>query len=370
MPNAHQVSTSPDYAFYTRQQYFAELVKRIHATSAGSRVLLTTMAFDAADPHVHKIIIALEKAARRGVYVRFAIDAYDFMVGDRFMGPLWWHTKLPRALTGLAKRNFEALTRIRAAGGECTITNMPGHAFSVPFAGRSHIKCAVINDFSFVGGCNLHNYNELDCMVGWEDKNSADWLFNTLEPLVSMQKNAAAFGTSDKHFKAFTDAAILLDVGVRRQSIIMKNAFELIDQAQEWIFLSCQFFPNSKTADKLRAAHKRGVKVYLLLNDVSKHGGVHSPIQRIVTPFEKTRSPQSFFDFVLPTSQPYLHAKVLASEQQAILGSHNYIISGVNFGTAELAIQWQNSQVARKVVHSLLDQTPFAHDKRFSFLDS
>ena len=48
--------------------------------------------------------------------------------------------------------------------------------------------------------------------------------------------------------------------------------------------------------------------------------------------------PEHFFAGRLGKLVPKLHAKVLASEKAAIVGSHNYVIQGVNFGTAELAL--------------------------------
>lgn len=368
MPIAPQPVLRP--LFFTRREYFLELTRRIAATNLGDRVLLTTMAFDANDQYVQSIFDALAAAAKRGVSVWVAIDAYDFIRGEKFMGPLWWNSRMPNSakLRGLASRNFRTIQQVRDAGGTCTIVNAPRHPFSNPFTGRSHIKCAVVNTFSFVGGCNLHQNKETDCMIGLHDAKTADWLFNTLQPLVALGANRSAFGLHDKHFSMQSGVDFLLDAGVKRQSTILQNAYQVIDNARSWIFLSCQYFPNSTTTQRLRAAYARGVKVYLLLNDVSKHRGVHIPIQRVVTPLEKMRSPESFFNFVLPAKEPYMHAKVLATETTAIVGSHNYILAGVNFGTAELAVRWQDSLVSHQLVQCLLDQTSFAHNPAFSFL--
>ena len=50
-------------------------------------------------------------------------------------------------------------------------------------------------------------------------------------------------------FRGATRAAkVLIDAGVPGQSTIFENALELIDGAQEWLLLTCQFFPNSVTA--------------------------------------------------------------------------------------------------------------------------
>lgn len=362
-------SKSIPYAFFTRSEYFRDLARLINHAKKDDRILVSTMAFDASDAYVADIVTALEQAARRGANVTFLVDAYDFMQGNAGFGPLWLYGKMPNTshLHGFLKASYDALTRISTAGGECVVTNMPARRFTNYFKGRSHIKVAVINNNCFVGGSNLHHHEQIDCTVGWHDKKSADWLYYTMSQLAKRGTNELAFSGEDQEFHVSSDTELLLDSGIKRQSIILEKAFEVIDNAQQWIFITSQFFPNSLTAQHLRKAHRRGVKVFPLLNHVSQHDGVHAVIQRVVTPFERLRSPGSFFDLTLPKTAPFLHAKVVANETEAIIGSHNYIIAGVNFGTAELALHCKNASFARAACTTVLRQTPFLKNHELFF---
>ncbi len=371
MSNAPALSAN-SYTFFTGPEYFRDLARRIQSVKPGGRVLLTAMTCDPAEPVITAVLDALEAAALRNVRVFFAIDAHGFMTDEKLFGPLWWHKDLPQNLQGLAARNDALIERLRAAGVKCSITNMPSHAFSNPFKGRSHIKVAVIDDFVYVGGCNLRFVDQIDCMVGWRDIVSADWLFETMRALVETGNTQLAFGITDKQFQPQTNTQLLLDVGVKKQSIILDYALELIDNAQQWVFLSCQYFPIGVTAKHLRAAHKRGVRVFLLLNNLAQHrdSSVHLVIENVVTAIEKRRLPASFFNVIVDPKLPYLHAKVLASERESIVGSHNFVSSGVNFGTAELAFHNTDPEFGRRAVMCVLKQTNFADDSRFEFLKS
>ena len=103
--------------------------------------------------------------------------------------------------------------------------------------------------------------------------------------------------------------------------------------------MTCQFFPNTVTAAHLAAAVKRGVGVTLYYNHPHYQAVHMQPVHRAVIRAEKLRRPRELFAHQLPKSLKRLHAKLLASEQGAFVGSHNYVTHGVNFGTAEIAIR-------------------------------
>jgi hypothetical protein len=47
---------------------------------------------------------------------------------------------------------------------------------------------------------------------------------------------------------------------------------------------------------------------------------------------------------------PRLHAKLLATEQGAMIGSHNYVVQGVTLGTAEAAILRNDPQFSKQAI--------------------
>jgi hypothetical protein len=52
----------------------------------------------------------------------------------------------------------------------------------------------------------------------------------------------------------------------------------------------------------------------------------------------------------------HIHAKLLATEQVALVGSHNYVQLGVNFGTAELAMLVRDADFAANITKAVVDQ--------------
>jgi hypothetical protein len=71
---------------------------------------------------------------------------------------------------------------------------------------------------------------------------------------------------------------------------------------------------------------------------------------------ERTHQPSALFDQQLHKDLPYLHAKLLATEQGAMIGSHNYVGVGVSFGTAELTLLRYDNQFAQSAVAHFHEQ--------------
>jgi hypothetical protein len=124
----------------------------------------------------------------------------------------------------------------------------------------------------------------------------------------------------------------------------------MIDSANDWIVMTCSVFPSSLTAKHLAAAYKRGANVSLYFNHPSKHPKGHNILHHIVLIQERSRRPSALFDQQLHRDLPYLHAKLLATEHGAMIGSHNYIAAGVTFGTAELTLVRYDNQFAKTSV--------------------
>jgi phosphatidylserine/phosphatidylglycerophosphate/cardiolipin synthase-like enzyme len=145
---------------------------------------------------------------------------------------------------------------------------------------------------------------------------------------------------------------ILIDAGVPKQSTIYDHALALIDDAREHIFFTCQYFPGGKTARHLLAAHKRGVDVRIVYSHPLAHG-VKSPGHYLYNARERLRLPAEFFADQRTAKAPLLHAKVIATEKGAIVGSHNYVSQGVWLGTAEIALLNQDPAFAKAVIRKI-----------------
>ncbi len=370
--------TNNDFTFYPTVEYFSLLRRKIARTVAGDRVQLTTMDFNPEEAPILAVISELRKAARRGVVVSLGIDARNFLYTKAHgLGPLFYHGKLGDELPKNIRNRYEVLQAVREAGGTVGIINQPTRRFSNPAAGRSHIKTSIINNQIFIGGCNLEDAKHLDLMVTWTDTKTADWLYAQMDTMIT-QQSSRALGEADQLFVVDDQTELLLDVGVKSQSLIYERALEIIDKAEHWLVITCQFFPNSRTAKHLKRAHQRGVKVYPIFNHSSQHVQPHSFVQRMrhdnllqraVIDRERLRMPKNFFEGKLPRNVSYLHAKLIATEKEAIIGSHNYVKAGVNFGTAEIALHREDPLFAQAATQTMLEELGFASDTRFDFVN-
>lgn len=369
LPNT-PTTQSGAFTFYATREYFTQLIDDITATLPGDRVLLATMNFEPAQPLVERLLHELARAAGRGVNVTVQVDAYNFLSADhRTPGPLMWRTTMPQRTHGPFAHIQQALQALEAARITTVITNIPERRFTSPFSGRSHIKCSIINDKIYLGGCNIDGQN-LDSMVAWEDPDTADWLYDLVQKRVPEPRTLYAFGRHDIHHRIDNHSAIIVDVGVRHQSAIYEQALDIIDAAKEWLVITCQFFPNSQTAKHLKRAQQRGVKVFPIFNHYSAHSALNQPLQHTVTARERLHMPRSFFETELPPGTTYLHAKIVASESGAMIGSHNYVPAGVNFGTAEIALHNTTAHFSKAAVELITKETGLYDRSAFGFLSN
>lgn len=348
--------TNSDFTFYSHAEYYDDLVARISEAKAGDRVALATMAFEPDQPEVQKVLDALGAAAERGIRTSLAIDAYNFLSSDqRFPGPLFFYHKLPKRMPAEFRFKLHRLRTLHAQGVRYAITNKPSHVLTSPVAGRSHLKFAIINQRVYVGGCNLSSAKRIDMMLGWNDAKTADWLYAFANDMVDAE-STDFMQHIDRNFAVDAQSELLVDSGKRKQSIIFEHALCLIDQAEKEVLITCQYFPNSVTTRHLIAAYERGVRVKVIYNHPSKFPKPLNLLHHMVIARERTRTPAILFEQQLPKHGHYLHAKIIATDKSAIIGSHNYVTAGVNFGTAEIALMRHNPDFSCNIIQALDQQ--------------
>lgn len=341
----------------TKREYIVELTKRVARLNRGDRAAVMTMAFMPWDPEIAGLLDALGKAAKRGADVLLSVDAYGFLAGHGIQtGPLIWRKEIPTRLKGVFAQRQRALASLEACGGRVVITNQPARLLTSPVAGRSHIKFGVVNDEVWIGGCNLDNASDIDLMAQWHDKALADWLMQL--PVRAELAGSVHAAQQDKDTVRPTagGAELLIDAGVRGQSSIMEQALRLVNEAEERILLTCQFFPSRVMARHLARASKRGVQVELIYNHPNKHQKPRHLLHHATRAVEQLMRPGELFVHELPQSQEYIHTKLLVTEKAAMLGSHNYVEAGVLLGTAEVALMSKDAEFADRAVSALRKQ--------------
>jgi phosphatidylserine/phosphatidylglycerophosphate/cardiolipin synthase-like enzyme len=317
------------------------------------------MSFEPSESHIYRLVHELIAAAKRGVHVYLLVDAISFST-DQYelpIGPTLLLHKAASSRRPYFRQKYLLLEELRDSGGHYHIINFPKRRLANPYAGRSHIKIAVVDNWVFTGGCNLGS-EQIDYMTCLEDSTVADWLYELVIRVTKDGNVGHVLDYQDHEFNIDDKTTLLVDAGKPKQSLIYESALECIDAAQEWLVMTCQFFPNTVTAEHLAAAVRRGVNVTLYYNHPRHHAMHMRPVHRAVVWMEKTRQPHTLFAHQLPKSLQRLHAKLIASEQGAMIGSHNYVTHGVNFGTAEIAIRRQDPAFAREALDVLKQYLP------------
>lgn len=358
------------YQTYFKAAYFRDMIARIGQAGSGDQILLSGMRLDPSDPLVAQLITAMCAGSKRGAEITALIDAWTFLIDGLLLGPLWWHRTVPPAgrLRGIWHERATAVEKLTEAGCAVHVLNQPGRRFSNPFAGRSHIKTCIINERVYVGGCNLDDSAAVDLMLAFDGPSAAKWLRTQLLPSARKGSVRQALAGQDQQFAQDASHHLLLDAGVPGQSIIYEQALRTIDAAREWLFITCQYFPVGRTAEHLKRAKARGVQVRVLFNNGRKLMPVERFSSRPALLRERLRMPADFFANELPLSQPFLHAKILASETELLVGSHNYIEAGVRLGTAELTLHAQDAELSRSVARQTIASLGLERAQQFEFL--
>ena len=346
-----------DLKAYSKANYFIQLSKDIEHCKPHDRIVVAAMTFDQNDPLINALLKNLALAAQRGIETILAVDAYCFLIGNRNIpGPLEFSRKINHVSSPQFQAKSRFLNNLRAQGVKVVITNPPPRRLSNPFAGRSHAKYAVINDTAYLGGCNLDSSTDYDLMVSCTDKRLADWLYNYALALIRNGGRNKLY-RHDQVLDLGTHMKLLLDVGIPGQSEILQHAYYVIDHAKQNLMLTCMIFPDGSVMQHLIKAHERGVHIRLLCNHPAKLRFPSNLYHRFQMRHHQNLVPDSFYDHQLPRSGEFLHLKVLASENAAIVGSHNFVDIGVKLGTIEMALYTEESNSASVIRQAVEDMT-------------
>lgn len=338
------------------REYFADVVQEVERTKTGDRIGLATMALDVREEHVGKLMVALIAAAARGVNVYLLVDANSFMMDaqGRPNGPLLRGQGLIDGRQSEYQAKYTALRKLAEAGGNYRVINLPRSRFTLPVAGRSHIKTTIINDIAYLGGCNLCGSMQIDYMVKFRDTKAVNWLFKLIVQSYESGSIRQVLNSTDRQIQLDSHTSLLVDAGKPGQSLILQQALELIDQAKESILITCQFFPNSITATHLDQARRRGVKVEVFYNHPIHQTKFLGKVQQAVLIRERLWVHKDLFAHQLPREHRRIHAKVIATEKGAMVGSHNYVALGVRLGTAEIALRRDDPAFSRDVLAAVM----------------
>jgi cardiolipin synthase len=212
-------------------------------------------------------------------------------------------------LDGTETQSQNSARILEQAGIRVELTNLPGDALD-------HVKALVLNDgqIALVGGVNWGAYSG--------DTTDADVLLSNAPGL--SQKLASDW----KHPDSFTG---MVFPNVISGAELQADFSSLINNAHTRILMVANYASSYVVQDALAAAASRGVQVDVLLNPQGY--GVQDATKWLLAHGVNVR--------YAPPS-PYLHAKVILSDNSGIIGSANFSHDGLNINR-ELDVAIPNS---------------------------
>lgn len=283
------------------------------------------------DTATDELIDALAAAAKRGVDVQVAADTFTYgELGGHFI-PLKYYTKKTRTVTKMSRELIQAGVRFTWLGRFSTL----------PFTGRTHSKCLVIDDtvYSF-GGVNLYD----------ESLGYTDYMFEYKDPLLALElrdeitrlvkADGSNFAYRSHEFSIGKLGKVLIDGGFQGDSIIYRRALQLTREAKEVLFVS-QYCPAGRLNRALKATNSK-----LYFNKPTNATFWNKIIIRTNMAFSGQKTHYK--------KKKYLHAKFMIftmknGDKVAITGSHNFVPGGVIFGTRELALETTDKRIIRQL---------------------
>lgn len=240
-------------------------------------------------------------------------------------------------------RHAAMFNKIEREGGKVVFISKPRRVLDhlMSPAGRSHSKCAVVDDIAYVGGINYMdgNFEAVDCMV---KVTTPELVEDIADQFMRVNENAR---TKDHAYPWRNDTRILVDAGNNRTSIILDCAIDLINSATSSIQILSPVKPDGKFLDALRKAYKRGVGVEVVVPTSPGFAPGFWIANRLSEIEQMAKGSVPIFQY-----EDNLHAKtLLVDKKRGMIGSHNFTWKGVWMRTAEMAIESQDPVFAQNL---------------------
>jgi cardiolipin synthase len=297
---------------------------------ATNRVFLISMVI-ADHPATHKLVDAMERAARRGVSVTITADIFTYgEVSGGFL-PIRYYSPGVKEVNKMVKKLKAAGVKFLWLGrGHVTLLN-----------GRTHSKWCVIDATCFVfGGVNMYQEgvaDNIDYMFRVENNYLADRLVYEQGRIVKAERSSSNYSSVTYELSGHS---VLIDGGIIGHSVIYRRATELAAEADHILFVS-QYCPTGKLA---RIFKNKDTELYF--NRPEQANSLNRLLIRIsmFTSGFKTLYKKSH----------YLHAKYIIftmkdGSKVAITGSHNFAYTGVLLGTREIALETSETLIIEQL---------------------
>lgn len=305
---------------------------RKEAAKAQKRIYLQAMEVEPG-PIANHLLEVLETGAEKKLDTKLHVDNYSLMVTDGVFNyvPIFSQQKRAERRERLKKR-IGYFDQLQAQGVQITFTNHPGIQSKLfPVFGRNHMKIAVVDDVAYIGGINYHdaNFRSNDCMIKLTDPR----LVNPVVDIFTAVEKGIL--TEDKKIPCTETSTLLVDSGKVGKSLILNQAVQLINEAEESVTLITPIIPDTRLLRALSKSKKRNVHIQVIVPAVQRMMGVYL----FLDTFNQFSLSLQFKHIPILYKKLDIHAKMITIDnKKVLLGSHNLTNRGVMMGTEELAI--------------------------------
>jgi cardiolipin synthase len=325
---------NPPVSLLLPHEYVRLLTEDVRKARQRITVFSHIIAYDEA---TDELIGALCAAAKRGVTVEVAGDVFTYgILGGWQMVPLKPNERI-RALRTMVKKFKKSGVQYRWIGQFGPFL----------FAGRTHVKWAVVDDivYSF-GGINLYakGLGETDYMLREVNAELGDHLIQEHARIARADRLNKFYRS---HEFVSQNGHVLIDGGRPRDSIIYRRACALAKKATDIVYVS-QYCPTGPLG---KVMAERGAKLYFShwRQAVSLNNRLLIRSSMFLTGYE-----------TLYDRPAFIHAKFILftmpdGSKVALSGSHNFVRAGVVLGTREIALETSDPSVVAALEEFLVE---------------
>lgn len=295
----------------------------------------------------------------QGVRKEMFVDYYSLEQSEQkflTLNALFPHLRLE--ISRLRKAKGKMFNNLRDIGINLVFINPRTRLFEkyFPVIGADHRKGAQVDDRVFYfGGLNFDD-TTADC---------AEFMVKFTGDVATKlahvyDKINLGLIKQDQKSPLSTDMWLLVDAGIKNQSLILDTAVDLINSSEHCVENTAAYMPDGKIAEALSKTHARNIHVEVL---------THIPRFQKPIPFTWNSlnwliiQSNSFEIFLKRFNIPILknpfrvaHAKLLILDRKwALFGSHNLLDKSVRVGTAEWAILTSDRVLINNLVCQYLD---------------
>ncbi len=336
---------SPRIMIANEQTFFSEFAHQIRRTNPGDSILICTMGFypDYQEiGYLNDIYLDLLSAAYSGVKVSIGVCDYTRVVTED------WPDLYPstnREIRRRRKQKRHLLSLFKEADQENVLDfrylrPVKGVEKAVPAMGRNHIKLYGVKQGEqpavwWFGSSNLHTVpRKTESMVQTSDPDLAI----PLEMLYWKTFNGEL--THDMELQIKDKYRVFADAGVRHQSLIYEYVQQCIRSAQDHIRIYSLTPLNNDILETLitKAKSNPHIQIEIVLSSITQKLISQFPVSKAY--LEMVLRTQGCSNIAISHTEGFLHAKIADIDDTILIMSHNLAQVGVDFGTAEIAIEF------------------------------